>query len=84
MAHRQHKNSRRRKQHAVKSLNVLLTCLKTVADDQGPIDHNPLAHQHQIAWTSGKRKLAYYDKHLETRTLEKNLKQSRTRFDVIV
>jgi len=62
--HRQHEISRRKKLHGVKSLNVQLTCLKTVADDQGPIDHNPLAHQHQIAWTSGKRKLECYAKHI--------------------
>jgi hypothetical protein len=57
----------RKKLRGVKSLNVPLTCLNTVADAQGPIDHNPLAHQHQIAWTL--KKSLY-------------LKLSHTRFDV--
>jgi hypothetical protein len=49
--HRHHEISRRKKLLGVESLNVPLTCLKTVADGEGPIDHNPLAHQHQITRT---------------------------------
>lgn len=38
---RQHEISRRKKLHGVKILVVQLTCLKTVADSQGPLDQIP-------------------------------------------
>ena len=39
-----------------------LTCLKIVADSQGPIDHSPLAHRRCIAWRPGKTNFEYYAK----------------------